>query len=207
MVARINTIREKLSDLQNVDRELKRYGAWQHKYAHGPTLSDAKLLRFESQHNVNLPNEYRSYLSKIGNGGAGPGNGIMTFPNGDGRDSMYTKENLNIPFLFDAPYRCWEHNDDDLELHQLDETCGTIRLAHYGCAIFAFLILNGEFENQIWFWEPNGDTFQPELDQAYPVPSGFPTIKTPFTFFDWYENWLDISLFECEIEANAKNGG
>lgn len=44
----------------------------------GPTWSESALASFERAHQLSLPEDYRSFLARIGDGGPGPGQGLST---------------------------------------------------------------------------------------------------------------------------------
>src|SRR5260221_8063999 len=73
----IARVLDKLERLRDADQELSLYGAHQHRYRLGPPLADGDLRRFERQHRMSLPVEYRAFLLQAGNGGAGPYAGLF----------------------------------------------------------------------------------------------------------------------------------
>src|SRR5207247_10746384 len=120
---------------------LRVFGAEHHRYRLGPTLSKAELAAFESANRVPLPEDYRWFLSVVGNGGAGPFYGLEplgTF----GRD-------LSRPFPFiTATDRL---SDEELErLPDRDEYPGILEFCHQGCAIYSYLVVNGPTYVTIW---------------------------------------------------------
>ena len=55
-----------------------------HQYRLGPPLDEATLVRFESAFGVQIPEDYRSFLKHVGDGGPGPGTGLhaLSYPRG-----------------------------------------------------------------------------------------------------------------------------
>lgn len=58
------------------DPQYRHGDAVRHRYRLGPPLDEATLARFESAFAVKIPDDYRSFLKHIGNGGPGPGSGL-----------------------------------------------------------------------------------------------------------------------------------
>src|SRR5260221_13984114 len=73
----IARVLDKLERLRDADQELSLYGAHQHRYRLGPPLADGDLRRFERQHRMSLPVEYRAFLLQAGNGGGGADAGAL----------------------------------------------------------------------------------------------------------------------------------
>lgn len=72
----VDRIARKLADLKAADPTFRAFGAYMHQYRLGPTLTDAALRKVERYYAIELPADYRSFLTTIGNGGAGPGYGL-----------------------------------------------------------------------------------------------------------------------------------
>lgn len=54
------------------------FGADHHKYKLNPPASPEQVRQFEEMHNLLLPEEYKFFLTQIGNGGAGPYYGLYS---------------------------------------------------------------------------------------------------------------------------------
>ena len=62
---------------------------------------------------------------------------------------------------------------------------GILPLTTEGCTYYSYLVLNGEQKGKVWLLN-NADGFDT-------IPAG---LTREFSFFDWYENWLDEKLSE-----------
>ena len=65
-------VRHRLRELADADPQLRRFGARQHRYQLGRTVSAEDLTRFEQDNGVTLPDAYREFITTVGDGGAGP---------------------------------------------------------------------------------------------------------------------------------------
>lgn len=68
-----------LQKLAVTDTERQLFGSNGHDYALNPPLAEADLAAFERDAGVALPTDYRTFITKIGNGGAGPYYGVFRF--------------------------------------------------------------------------------------------------------------------------------
>ena len=59
------------------DSPVQVFGADGHRFCIHPPLSEKKLRDFEDDHQVRLPEDYRTFLGSVGRGGAGPSYGIF----------------------------------------------------------------------------------------------------------------------------------
>lgn len=161
-----------LRRLQVADIGFRVFGSEQHRYRLGPTLSEAELAAFESGNGIRLPEDYRQFLSAVGNGGAGPFYGLEpldTF----GRD-------LSRPF----PLIKATDTLTDEELDQLPdrgEYPGILEFCHQGCGIFSYLVVNGLAYGTIWEGR----------EDFYP---------TGLAFGVWYWRWLERALLALDNE-------
>jgi hypothetical protein len=161
-----------LNRLRAADARRRVFGSEKHGYRLGPVLSEAELASFESAHSVRLPEDYRYFLAKVGNGGAGPFYGLEplhTF----GRD-------LFRPFPFTQATD--QLTEDELErLPDRDVYPGVLEFCHQGCAIYSYLVVNGPTYGAIWDGR----------EDFYP---------TGLSFGVWYRRWLERALRALENE-------
>lgn len=74
------------------------FGADHHNYKLNPPASPEQVRRFEEKHNLLLPEEYKFFLTQIGNGGAGPYYGLYSLEEVE----RYT-EYLETPEITETP--------------------------------------------------------------------------------------------------------
>ena len=197
---RIQQIQEKLHELIQKDKKHKIFGSEEggHGYKLNPPLSELDLNVFESANHIILPEEYRAFLTQIANGGAGPYYGLYSLEKGiKEADDYSTNENITVEksFTLDFPVSrqetekfmqyyndCMDEGaDDEIKYMEIpDPLTGVIFLSEYGCGWSYLLVVKGEMAGSVWF---HGDYFCPVF------------VKNKlWTFFDWYEDWLDDSL-------------
>lgn len=76
--------RRLLARLCEADRNFVVFGASSHRYRFEPRLSEPELCGWERKHGIELPAEYRAFLTELGNGGAGPFYGVFPLGMWDG---------------------------------------------------------------------------------------------------------------------------
>lgn len=193
----IERIKSKLLIAKNADKDLKVFGADSHKYFLGERANNDEILKFEKEYDLELPEEYKTFLLHIGNGGilyadsaAGPGYGI--YPLGKNvnelvyeNTELYLKQDCKIhPKMTDEFWsdlnKNIEENDDistedfDLELGKIFS--GLLPIGTQGCTYYHALVLNGEFKGRI----VNVDSDRQK-----------PYFAFESNFLGWYERWLD----------------
>ena len=183
---------------------------WQaHHYLLNPPLEPVVVESFEKQHGISLPEDYKQFITTIGNGGAGPHYGLFPFGEyDDGRkwdDGRFVGD-VGQPFPFveawNLPQSFWDQEphpppetpieEEDrmmaawgklVDEHYLDPkiTNGAIPLCHRGCGLYLWLIVNGARRGYVWNdYRADHAGLSPLLnDQGEPV-----------TFSDWYLEWL-----------------
>lgn len=67
-----------VGNAKELDTELKLFGAEIHKYEFKPIAAISDVRAFENRHNIKLPRAYVEFLTQVGNGGAGPDNGLYS---------------------------------------------------------------------------------------------------------------------------------
>src|SRR5580658_7105770 len=53
------------------------FGSQAHEFRLNTTLDEPAIAAFERRHHVTLPSDYRTFLTSVGNGGAGPFHGVL----------------------------------------------------------------------------------------------------------------------------------
>lgn len=103
-----------------MDRRFEVFGASGHRYELRPPLTDRQLAAAETQFGVNFPDDYASFLTEMGAGGAGPSYGVFPLVVehqtwkwlGDGADLT---EDLVSPFPHVVPWNLDGHPVWDAE--------------------------------------------------------------------------------------------
>ena len=72
-------ILSKLKRLRESDRGCELFGAAEHRYQLAGVASERTVRAFETRYGLTLPEDYRSFLLEVGNGGAGPCYGLLPF--------------------------------------------------------------------------------------------------------------------------------
>lgn len=75
----LSTVRERINRLKELDADRVQFGARSHEHRLGPPLSEAECDQIERAYGISLPEDYRSFITTVGNGGAGPGYGLERF--------------------------------------------------------------------------------------------------------------------------------
>lgn len=75
----INYIKDAVKRLAYEDMTYQQFGSWGHAHLFKPVIDEAKLVAWEDDMQIKLPQDFRLYLTQLGNGGAGPAYGIAPF--------------------------------------------------------------------------------------------------------------------------------
>ena len=189
------------------------FGAGEHRFQLNEPLGDNEVQRFENLHGIQLPPEYRHFISSIGNGGAGPFYGI--FPLGF-MDFMFgvapwpEKEGfvgtLAKPFPHKDEWNDLSSNPDENGLNSespeyekiIEEfeirywsgsiMNGAIPICHTGCSRRIWLVVTGTQAESLWYDK------RADLGGIMPMTQ---SDGSPLTFGAWYQQWLD----QCTREA------
>ena len=156
----------------------------------GVTVPLQAIVKWEDQHAVQLPVEYREFLLKVGNGPCGPGYGLASFPQSNpcaGKTCRITtvvvSSDPNTATYYD---RFIQHDH------------GFIRLCDYGCAMQAILILTGQFAGHVWLDGAGSGDLSPFPPMLHDLSRADDDDTTVFNFFSWYDDWLN-----CAIDGRA----
>jgi len=188
------------------------FGANRHYWVLNESLPETEVSAFERFHRVSLPSDYREFLTRIGNGGAGPFYGVFPLGQMDGTAQLLKEwhENdgfvgvLSEPFpLRDAwndlsgmpPEELLDSDEDEYfrRVGAFDEKTywhssrmnGAIPICHIGCALRIWLVVTGDEAVNLW---RDGRADRTGLS---PLTS---QTGSRTTFSPWYDEWLQGAI-------------
>lgn len=188
---RFTNIKEKLALLrQRKLRETLPFGVTKHQYRVNPPISEEALRRFESEAGVELPEGYRGFLLKVGDGGAGPHYGLYplseTWQYTDNlvvRGTAVPRSMLAQPCPFDGSEGELKYDDPNWDTlispHEHYPWQGTLVIGDQGCTYHTMLVVSGRLRGCIGGLDVDGG------------PPWFPPQRD---FLSWYEDWLDEQI-------------
>lgn len=175
-----------------------------------PPIPETEVVEFERRHRITLPEDYRQFVTCVGNGGAGPFYGV--FPLGqmdDNFDLQDWQEEDGLVGVLSEPFPLSEEwNDltampdaeqadtDELEYEKQMEAFdqrywsaslvnGAIPICHEGCAIRIWLVVSGPQSGSLW------EDRRSELKGLMPLRL---IDGSRATFETWYDEWMDTCL-------------
>ena len=212
----LREIKEKLDYLSRLDWGFEYFGSKVHRYKLFPSLAVGELAAFERKVACALPDDYRAFMTELGNGGAGPNYGL--FPVGMqhvGRSLMSWERDgigdLSKPFPHTGPWNLpsefWAQQPDPDESTPLEEEDRMneewdkkIEDAHYwresltdGAIPVSDLGCAGTQLLVIMGQESGFIWVDRRVDYEGIVPLVSETGER-VTFAQWYMNWLDEGI-------------
>ncbi|MFY8000183.1 MAG: hypothetical protein ACOVSW_16430 [Candidatus Kapaibacteriota bacterium] len=113
-------IKARVEALKKQDNTLEVFGAKHHLYRINHCLAEEEIAKFEQENDIQLPEDYRTYLKFFGDGGAGPHYGVIPL-----RKAACESFPLDVPFKFTLPYF------PDVDVHQFFEYDHATRTPRY----------------------------------------------------------------------------
>ncbi|GAA2542072.1 SMI1/KNR4 family protein [Winogradskya consettensis] len=168
-------IRARLAAAHAADPALERFHGMRNGYLLGPPLTDSQVAVFEGRHGITLPEDYRTFLLEVGNGGAGPHHGLFPlgqFPLGHVPSVRGEGDDLSAPFPHTEEWNDRTLSEDDY----FDDrwVAGSMVVGEYGSGAFYRLVVTGPARGRIWFDSRGSDQgMWPES-----------------TFHTWYSMWV-----------------
>ncbi|MFC7246025.1 HEAT repeat domain-containing protein [Catellatospora aurea] len=158
---------------------------WQHVFgveAHGfqlnPPLAEETVTLFESDHGVDLPEAYRRFVTRLGDGGAGPDYGLL--PLGDD-----VSDKLAAPSVIEPGLERLEHWSEQFYKADVSPWQGTLTVVDHGCTVRTLLIVTGPWRGRLVHADVDG-RFGPYMLEDE-------------DFLAWYERWLDELTEGCDV--------
>jgi hypothetical protein len=183
------------------------FGANSHRFKTHPPLTVQSIEEFEGTHQCALPDEYRTFVTYVGNGGAGPGYGLFPLGMMDQGSGLgpwdHLVSSLHRPFrhiqawndLAGNPSQDLEEQDEaeywrqinafDMRYYSPEQSVGSFPICHMGCALRRILVVTGEEAGHVWC------DHTADLKGYFPAES---VIQSRMSFLDWYREWLDDCL-------------
>jgi hypothetical protein len=187
------------------------FGEDSHGYVMHAPLLEEDVAAFESEHGVRLPDDYRQFLTRVGNGGAGPYYGLFRLGKmDDGFDYGPWGDfvgRLSSPFPHTNACNDLSGKPDDQAAMDSDEydalieafdqkyynsrqVDGAIPICHLGCALRQWLVISGPEAGNVWC-DDRADH------------KGLHPLQTPgrvrTNFIEWYRDWLDEVLSKVQL--------
>lgn len=127
----IAKIRAVLDEASKWDMEYKAFGTEVHLHILRPVLPLEELETWEEQAKLSVPEDYRAYLTQLGNGGAGPAYGLPPFRPPDAellrRPSIYSADQKEAYQNMRRRVIHWDDTEDwDLYLEYFPDTPGRL---------------------------------------------------------------------------------
>jgi len=178
-------IRSLVEHAGKVDGRREVFGSARHQYKLNPVISPEKVSEYETKYHVELPEEYKFFLTKVGNGGAGPYYGLYSLEELR-KYHEHIMESGNPAWINDTltPDNWAERMNtlDDVDDQTYDqlmlEICSGFNvIGTQGCTYDNLLMNSGSEKGKIVYIDWNL------------LPDGMPYL-TGMSFLDWYEKFF-----------------
>jgi hypothetical protein len=144
-------------------------------------ISERAVQDFEAAHGIQLPDGYREFLLRGGNGGEGPpcyGLGPLGLPANDmpPEQARWWVELRDVQKAFPfTRYWIWDDGQETDEGSEEQVNYGSVYIGNDGCGAYWHLIITGPERGNVWMI--SGEGVQPACPKR--------------DFLTWYEDWLD----------------
>jgi hypothetical protein len=134
---------EKLTRLRELDRDRTVFGAKTHEYRLGPPLTAGAVAALEKKWKVKLPPGLRAFYTQVGNGGAGPGYGLLPA-------DKFERFKPATAYPGVEALRAGAPKGSELPANRLlaplraSQRKGLIAIAHHGCNIYSAVVCTGD---------------------------------------------------------------
>lgn len=205
-------IRLKLRLADTTDQFNEVFGANSHRYFLDEPISMEEVELFEKKYHISLPEQYKWFLTEVGNGGieyansmtgnsgAGPFLGLF----GLGHIGQFLDEPSTGYLTQETLYNeQWDHHDwfkrfyEDLkdatdeayEKEAVQAYSGILAIGYCGCSQYLGIVLNGKDRGRVL-------NVYEDIEQC-------PHFFDEPTFLEWYEHWLDEIISGKAIFQNG----
>ncbi len=126
-------IKDNLEKIKRLDPNFEAFGSsrWNYRL---DKISESELTLFEKKNEIDLPNEFREFISELGFG-AGPVYGVNPH-------TLLSLEKWEI-----------EDDDDEEDYEEFKPLYdGYVVIAEYGCGIESVIIVDGDNKGEVWHY-------------------------------------------------------
>ena len=189
-------ILEKLAFIRR-HKEFASFGVKEQEVSYNPCLSEEDIKEFEHKHCITLPDDYRTFISEIGNGGFGPGYGLLPLDKAIVDFKLRDKPNISLNEKF--PYQDswneewitsfnWDEGYPETEIVDAyistSHIAGSLQISHFGHGCTFLLVVNGNEKGHIWFdGRADYSGLVPKLKDGQRI-----------SFIEWYITFLDMEI-------------
>lgn len=170
------------------DPALDNFGASTHHYHFEAPLPEARVQAIEAEYGVQIPVDYRAFITRVAASGAGPYHGLLPL------DAPSQLASLQGTFPHLRPFRpdVDAMSEDERRAFASDATvAGTIALAHMGCQYFALLVVSGPRAGSVW---------------ADIRSAGLGLVPVHDSFTDWYGAWIHAMIHDEPFSIPVPKG-
>lgn len=164
-----------------------------------PVVSREEVLRFERANRIALPEDYKQFVQQIGNGGAGPGAGILPLDaaasildpriiSDEGRDKIALGKDFPYRAAWndEAFYDALEAGADNLDTlrgkyFSTEHISGSLCFCDLGCGELFLLVVTGDEAGNVWY--DGRGTYGGVFPYTYQE-------RMRVGFLEWYDIWL-----------------
>jgi hypothetical protein len=221
LVLNRETVAAALSALEARDDEGRVFGSGSHQYKLNPSIDEGTVAAFEQKHGVTLPDDYRHFITTIGNGGAGPAYGLFKFGEHDDGHDHRSWDAGYLVGTFGKPFphvSAWNHAEefwskrpeftDEMPEEQIDELWAEwdklLEVEYWNCSLVdgAIPICHLGCAGRQWLaihGPQRGFVWNDDRADDRGLSPVLNADKTHATFTDWYLGWLRAALFQMKI--------
>lgn len=195
-------LRELIAEAGRADAGRKVFGAEKHQYRINPVLSMTEIRRAEEERHVKFPEEYVFYLSKVGNGGAGPYYGLYPLERVLAKDrNPYLGQIFERTVTTQLTKEQWQEHiqkldelgesletDVEYEEYQSKLCSNMMPIGTQGCTYDNMLMLSGEDAGQIMYIDWNME------EDSLPFDTGM-------SFLEWLEGFFRDIVDGCQMSS------
>jgi hypothetical protein len=217
-----STVHQRLENLAERDPEFTIFGSESHRYRLGPPLPERRVAEFECEMGIELPADYRSFVTTVGNGGAGPGYGLT--PLETAVDYVRRKDERNRQGLRSRgssaaqafPLSSPALGPEGLDAYSGSDFTGVVSLGGYGCGIDPYLVVSGAESSHVWILDlaSDGGVYPfalVETGHLHDEARGYPStceemvFATRLSFSEWYGDWLESTERQLASDVTVRD--